>query len=123
MGWLLPWLVLPALALHQLRADISPLWTGGWVGLASVFTLLTYGADKYLAQAGGRRVPEVTLHLLAAVGGWPGAFLGRQIFRHKTVKQPFTAIFWLVGLTQQAVALDCLRGGPWLRAALGWLPH
>lgn len=55
---------------------------------------LVYWADKAAAQRGGQRVPENTLHLLALVGGWPGALIARHLFRHKTRKQPFRTIFW-----------------------------
>ena len=37
--------------------------------------------------------PERTLHLLALLGGWPGAILARRRFRHKTMKVPFLIAF------------------------------
>ncbi|CAM6206250.1 DUF1294 domain-containing protein [Enterobacter cloacae] len=40
-----------------------------------------------------RRIPEVTLLVFGVVGGWPGAIMGQQIFRHKTQKQPFKTWF------------------------------
>lgn len=63
----------------------------------SVLTLPVYAWDKRRAARGGRRVPESTLHVLALLGGWPGALVARPLFRHKTRKQPFTAIFWAIG--------------------------
>ena len=66
--------------------------TAGGLGLA---TLLVYRADKAAAEAGRWRTSEVTLHLLALVGGWPGALVARHLFRHKTTKQPFVLVFWL----------------------------
>ncbi|MFZ4508606.1 MAG: DUF1294 domain-containing protein [Fimbriimonas sp.] len=63
------------------------------LGLSAV-TLLFYGWDKRMAQAGNQRIPENTLHLLALLGGWPGALLGQGLFRHKIRKQPFRTIFW-----------------------------
>ncbi|WP_251269312.1 DUF1294 domain-containing protein, partial [Enterobacter hormaechei] len=33
--------------------------------------------------------------LYGVVGGWPGAILGQQLFRHKTQKQPFKTWFWI----------------------------
>jgi uncharacterized membrane protein YsdA (DUF1294 family)/cold shock CspA family protein len=57
---------------------------------------LMYWADKSAAQRGGRRTPESSLHLADLLGGWPGALLAQQRLRHKTIKQPFQAIFWLV---------------------------
>lgn len=66
----------------------------GFVGLTSFITFLLYGFDKRRAVRGGRRIPEKTLHLYALLGGWPGAFLGQRVFRHKTSKLPFLIVFW-----------------------------
>lgn len=62
--------------------------------IASIASFALYGLDKAAAVRGARRVPEATLHLLALVGGWPGALAGQLAFRHKTRKQPFRAVFW-----------------------------
>ena len=60
----------------------------------SVTSFVMYGLDKAAAQRGTRRTPEATLHLVSLAGGWPGALLARHVFRHKTRKQPFRAVFW-----------------------------
>ena len=60
-----------------------------WFLLVSVLTLVIYGMDKMAARKAWRRVPESTLLVFGFVGGWPGAIVGQQIFRHKTQKQPF----------------------------------
>lgn len=62
----------------------------------SIICFAAYGLDKQLAVNGSRRVPEGTLHLLALLGGWPGAMLGQRHFRHKTKKLSFLIEFWLV---------------------------
>ncbi|MDT0500598.1 MULTISPECIES: DUF1294 domain-containing protein [unclassified Halomonas] len=62
--------------------------------LASLLALCLYGIDKVAARRNWRRIRESTLHLVALVGGWPGALLGRHWFRHKTRKQPFGRILW-----------------------------
>ena len=62
----------------------------------SVITLLVYAWDKRAAGGGRRRTPEGTLHLLALLGGWPGALLGQQLFKHKRQKTGFVAITWLI---------------------------
>ncbi|WP_310608274.1 DUF1294 domain-containing protein [Buttiauxella brennerae] len=64
-----------------------------WFLLASVLTLVVYGADKVAARKAWRRVPESTLLVFGVVGGWPGAIVGQQLFRHKTQKQPFRTWF------------------------------
>src|SRR5262245_38455989 len=66
----------------------------GLVAGMSCASLAAYGLDKRRAAHGGRRVPEGTLHLLAFLGGWPGALLGQRLFRHKTQKVPFRIVFW-----------------------------
>lgn len=60
----------------------------------SVASLVLYARDKAAAAHGRWRTPEATLHLVALLGGWPGALAAQRIFRHKTRKQPFRAIFW-----------------------------
>jgi uncharacterized membrane protein YsdA (DUF1294 family) len=79
---------------------------GAYVVLSAV-TFVVYGMDKSAAQSGRWRTPEATLHLLALVGGWPGAFFAQRAFRHKTKKQPFRTIFWCT------VAANC--------SAVGWV--
>jgi uncharacterized membrane protein YsdA (DUF1294 family) len=81
---------------------------GVYLGL-SALSIVMYGADKRAAQSGAarRRTPESTLHVIALLGGWPGALLAQRIFRHKTRKQPFRTIFWCT------VAANC--------ALLAWL--
>jgi len=64
--------------------------------LLSVAAFVLYGTDKYRAIRGGWRIREGTLHLVEALGGWPGAFLAQQTLRHKTVKLSYQAIFWLI---------------------------
>lgn len=46
--------------------------------------------DKMRANAQRRRVREATLLWFAFLGGTPGAYAGRALFRHKTRKQPFS---------------------------------
>ncbi len=73
--------------------------------LSSLLTWLIYGADKLAARKAWRRVPETTLLVLGLVGGWPGAILGQQCFRHKTQKQPFRTWFFIsVALNVAALA-------------------
>jgi uncharacterized membrane protein YsdA (DUF1294 family) len=62
----------------------------------SVACFIAYGLDKRRATNGGRRVSERTLHLMAFLGGWPGAWIGQQQFRHKTQKVAFRIVFWIV---------------------------
>ncbi|EEH4589258.1 DUF1294 domain-containing protein [Salmonella enterica subsp. enterica serovar 4,[5],12:i:-] len=67
-----------------------------WFLLANVLTLAIYGIDKTAARKTWRRVPESTLLVFGVVGGWPGAIVGQQLFRHKTQKQPFKTYFSVI---------------------------
>lgn len=74
-----------------------------WFLLANVLTLVVYGGDKMAARNAWRRVPESTLLAFGFVGGWPGAILGQQLFRHKTQKQPFKTWFVISVILNVAV--------------------
>ncbi len=65
------------------------------VVVLSFLTFVLYGFDKRRAQTDGRRIRENSLHLMALLGGWPGAWMGQQFFRHKTQKLAFRIVFWL----------------------------
>lgn len=67
-------------------------------GLMSLATYAVYALDKSAARRKRRRVPERTLHLLALLGGWPGALLAQQHLRHKSGKTAFLLVFWLTVL-------------------------
>lgn len=65
-----------------------------WLYVAtSVLSFLFYIIDKSAARMGRRRTPEVTLHNLALVGGWPGALFAQQLLRHKSKKESFRSTF------------------------------
>ena len=66
-----------------------------WLLLANLLTLVIYGVDKMAARKDWRRVPEATLLFFGVVGGWVGAMVGQQVFRHKTQKQPFKSYFFI----------------------------
>lgn len=71
----------------------------GWVPVPYVVgSLLSFGIyalDKASAVHGGQRVPEITLHLLAVLGGWPGALVAQPYYRHKTIKASFQTGYWV----------------------------
>ncbi|MFT7411543.1 MAG: uncharacterized membrane protein YsdA (DUF1294 family) [Oleispira sp.] len=71
--------------------------------ILSGFSFLIYGFDKLLALNERRRISEKKLHVLALIGGWPGAYLGQQVFRHKISKQVFRRRFFLLVLINIAV--------------------
>jgi uncharacterized membrane protein YsdA (DUF1294 family)/cold shock CspA family protein len=79
---------------------------GLYIG-SSLVTFFAYAIDKSAAQEGRWRTQEKTLHLLALIGGWPGALIAQNRLRHKSNKTAFLFTFWIT------VALNC--------GALGWL--
>ena len=60
-------------------------WYAGW----SVVTFTVFAFDKLAARHDRRRVPERRLHLLEALGGFPGGFLAILFCRHKSRKTGF----------------------------------
>jgi uncharacterized membrane protein YsdA (DUF1294 family) len=74
---------------------------------ASLATAIAYRLDKSAAERKVWRTSETRLHVMALIGGWPGALLAQHVFRHKSRKRSFRLAFWAT------VALNC--------AALTWL--
>jgi uncharacterized membrane protein YsdA (DUF1294 family)/cold shock CspA family protein len=90
--------IIPAFLLVMLIA--AWLWRvpSGWFLLYAALSAVTFGlyaVDKAQAARDGFRVPEARLHLLAVVGGWPGALLAQQFLRHKSLKPSFRRAFWV----------------------------
>ncbi|SHF93109.1 Uncharacterized membrane protein YsdA, DUF1294 family [Microbulbifer donghaiensis] len=87
----------------------------------SLLTYLFYYVDKSAARSGDWRTKESTLHLMALLGGWPGALLAQQRLRHKSRKQPFRFIFWLTVLGNLGALawLHTAEGSAYLRMLLG----
>ncbi len=95
---LLPLLFLAGLSLAA-GCDYLPLPLVAAYWLLSTLTFLIYAADKRAARRHGARHSEASLHWLALLGGWPGAWLAQQALRHKSSKRSFRWRFWLTVLT------------------------
>ncbi|MGX9419035.1 DUF1294 domain-containing protein [Vibrio sp. WJH972] len=65
---------------------------------SSVVTYAMFAKDKRAAQNGRWRTPENTLLTLSLIGGWPGALFAQRRLRHKTKKQPFKMLLWLMAI-------------------------
>jgi uncharacterized membrane protein YsdA (DUF1294 family)/cold shock CspA family protein len=78
-------------------------------GVMSALAILLYGMDKSAAINNRWRTKESTLHFVGLAGGWPGALLAQDIFRHKSKKAEFQSVFWIT------VVLNC-AGLAWLLA-------
>ncbi|MFC3627310.1 DUF1294 domain-containing protein [Vogesella amnigena] len=99
-------LLAAGILLGRLPAGIAVLYL-----LLSLFTYLLYAHDKRAARRRRWRTRESTLHLLAMLGGWPGAMLAQYRLRHKSSKISFQ--FWYRGTV--AANLGLLA---WLHYAL-----
>lgn len=78
-------------------------WIIIWYLLTSVICFTVYGFDKTAAIAGRWRVSEVSLITWGLFGGWPGAILAQQFFRHKNKKPLFRIAFFLSVMANLAV--------------------
>ena len=85
-----------------------------WLVSASLVTLALYAFDKLQAQRGEARVlrvPEVVLHGAALIGGFPGAWIGMLVIRHKTRHQAFWTVLIVSTLGHAVLAYFILGGG------------
>ena len=76
--------------------------------IVNLFTILRFWQDKQRAVAGERRIAEADLLGLALIGGSPGALLARQMFRHKTRKQPFSLYLLLIAALQAGAVIGLI---------------
>lgn len=99
---------LPLAGSLQLLQASGVVWPLLAYPLLSCVSFIQYWSDKRHAQNGRWRTPESTLQLTALLGGWPGAWAAQQVFRHKTRKAAFQAVFWASVLLHQLFWLDRL---------------
>lgn len=92
-----------------------------YYAIASMITFAAYAQDKSAAQRGKWRIKETTLHILATVGGWPGAFFAQTILRHKTIKAEFLLIYWATVVVNLGITSYFFteRGGKLIRSIVG----
>ncbi|MEO7185722.1 MAG: DUF1294 domain-containing protein [Rhodoferax sp.] len=85
----------------------------------SLITFVVYASDKSAAKTQRWRTSEATLHMLALMGGWPGALLAQQWLRHKSSKRVFRTVLWTtVVLNVAGLLLLC---SPWMQLWLSGL--
>ena len=78
--------------------NLHPLWI--YLISINLITFVFYGYDKNQAIRNKNRIPEIVLHILALACGSAGALAGQQIFRHKTKKLKFQAVFIFIAIVQ-----------------------
>ncbi|SDM75781.1 Uncharacterized membrane protein YsdA, DUF1294 family [Psychrobacillus sp. OK028] len=64
--------------------------------IMSIIAFVVMGYDKSQARKQGQRISEKTLWTLAIVGGGIGAYIGMQMFRHKTKHTNFRVGFLML---------------------------
>jgi len=110
----LPLLIAGAFLAWLARSTVGGKLPTALLGLyvvASLAAFIAYAADKSAARNDRWRTAENTLHLLALIGGWPGALLAQQLLRHKSSKTSFLVVFWMTVLLNCS-ALGCLLSPP-----------
>jgi len=75
----------------------------------NVTTFLLYGYDKFISKGERLRVPELNLQALALLGGSPSALLAQKFFRHKTIKQSFQILYWIIVAIQFMLLIFVLK--------------
>jgi uncharacterized membrane protein YsdA (DUF1294 family) len=96
-------LAFAAALLLTIECGIHPIWS--YLLSINLTTFLAYAYDKWSAPRDGRRIPERTLHLLAAAGGTPAALAGQLLLRHKNRKRSFQIRFWIIVAGQILILL------------------
>ncbi len=71
-----------------------------YLATINVAAFAAFASDKRRAIQGLRRISERTLLQLAIFGGTSGALAAQQLLRHKTRKEPFRTMLWLIAATQ-----------------------
>lgn len=81
--------------IYLLESGLVTIWVVPVYVLMSLLSFSLYWYDKDAAQRKAWRLPENMLHLIDFSGGWIGAILAQQRYRHKTKKLSFRIGFWL----------------------------
>ena len=74
-----------------------------WLILTNITAFLMFGIDKLKAKANKWRISEKALFIVAIIGGGVGAFLGMQVFRHKTKHTKFVVGIPVIMVVQIAI--------------------
>lgn len=81
----------------------KPLWIPISYVIISSITFFAYYIDKAEAMRREQRVPEIALHTLEFLGGWPGALIAQYYYRHKIKKFSYLAIYWVLVISNVGV--------------------
>ena len=77
--------------------------------VVNAVSFIAYGIDKWKARHSRWRTPEAVLLMLAVIGGSIGAYLGMQLWHHKTQHNKFRFGIPIILIVQIAAALLLLH--------------
>ena len=100
--------VLPGLGAARMAWLDQAWWPLALYPAMSLVSVMLYWQDKHQARQQAWRTPEKVLHASELLGGWPGALLAQQLFRHKTRKFSYQLLFWAIVLLHQVFWADWL---------------
>ncbi len=80
----------------------------GYLCVINLMTFLVYGLDKWKAKNHKYRISEKTLIGLAVIWGSIGAWIGMQVFRHKTKHPKFVIGVPVIFVIQIGIVLAML---------------
>lgn len=100
--------VLPGLGAARMAWLDQAWWPLALYPAMSLVSVMLYWQDKHQARQQAWRTPERVLHASELLGGWPGALLAQQLFRHKTRKLSYQLLFWAIVLLHQVFWADWL---------------
>ena len=114
----LTWIFFAIVGVSVAYFDLPILVLGAYATF-SLVTFIAYAIDKWAAMNDRWRTSESMLHLLALLGGWPGALAAQQVLRHKSRKEAFRFVFWVTVIINCAVFawLHTTDGQEWLNQA------
>lgn len=114
-------LALPISALGKFSPDLGSPVVGriaAYLLIVNTITFWVYASDKRRARISAWRTPEIHMHLLELLGGWPGAFFAQRRFNHKRTKGIYQTVYWTIVLFHQLIAFDYVLGWKFTRFAL-----
>ncbi|HEX5777072.1 MAG TPA: DUF1294 domain-containing protein [Caulobacteraceae bacterium] len=84
---------------------------GLYLAAINLVTFAAFWSDKRAAIRRERRIPERSLLLMTALGGWIGALCGQHLLRHKTRKEPFrTQLYGIIAAELAALTVWLVAG-------------
>lgn len=86
--------------------------------LGSIAAFCQYWLDREAEANGKKRIRTLSFHVVAALGGWPGALLAQKMLKHRNGHSIFNGFVWM------SIALNlCLVYVAFHPDLIGHLPH